>query len=168
MNDLSAVYRESARFAEPLQRWFDALGRERVHVIVFDDFTADVRAALRATLEFLGVDSDFEPATFAARNPSHRQRRNVRRVLDSRIGTFVSDDVARKLLGANARARLAYRFRKSRLNRRTIKRASMDPELRRQLEAEFRADVDATGALIGRDLGALWFGEPPVSYTPPT
>jgi len=161
MNELSAVYRESARFAQPLQRWFDALGRDRVHVIVFDDFAADGRAALRATLEFLGVDADYEPATFAARNPSHRQRRNVRRALDSRMGTFLSDDVARRLLGSNARARLAYRFRKSRFNRRTIKRQPMGAELRRQLEAEFGPDVAAVGKMLDRDLAGVWFGAGP-------
>ena len=158
-NKLGSVYRESATFAMPLQRWFDALGRDRVHVIVFDDFTSDTHGELRRTLEFLGVDPDYEPPTLAARNTSHRQRRMVRRVIDSRLGTFVSDDIARALLGANARARLAYRFRKSSLNRRSIKRAPMPAALRRQLEEEFRPDVEVTGEMLGRDLLALWFAE---------
>ena len=37
----------------------------------------------------------------------------------------------------------------------------MTAAMRARLEAEFRADVDATGALIGRDLSALWFGSEP-------
>jgi len=56
------------------------------------------------------------------------------------------------------RARLALRFRHSRLNRRAVTREPMTAALRRQLEAEFRPDVEATGQLIGRDLAALWFG----------
>ena len=31
-------YRETSRYADQLQRYFDVFGRERVHVIVFDDF----------------------------------------------------------------------------------------------------------------------------------
>ena len=156
-NALGSVYRESARFAEPLQRWFDALGRSRVHVIVFDDFSHDVGAELRRTLEFLGVDPGYQPRSFAARNTSHRQREAVRRVLDSRVGTFLSDDLAGALLGANTRSRLVHRFRHSKLNRRTIKRAPMPVALRRQLEDGFRVDVEAVGEMLGRDLAGLWF-----------
>ena len=54
MNPLAAVYRGSALFAEPLTRWFDTLGRDRVHVIVFDDFVRDAPAELRKVLEFAG------------------------------------------------------------------------------------------------------------------
>ena len=158
MNALGSVYRESATFTAPLKRWFDELGRERVHVIVFDDFAHDVVGQLRGTLDFLGVDADYQPGSLAARNTSHRQRRAVRRMLDSRVGTFLSDDVARRLLGSNARARLAYRFRKSRLNRRKITREPMPAALRRQLEQQFRPDVVTLSELLDRDLVSLWFG----------
>jgi hypothetical protein len=161
MNALGCVYRESARFAEALRRWFDALGRDRVHVIVFDDFARDARGELRRVLEFIGVDPGYEPDSFAARNTSHRQRRNVRRLLDSRVGTFVSDDLARAVLGSNARARLAHRFRQSALNKRSVERAPMPDALRRDLESEFVADVEAVGAMIGRDLVGLWFENAP-------
>ncbi len=157
-NVLGTVYRESALFAEPLRRWFDALSRDRVHVIVFDDFAADPAAALRAALSFLDVDPDYQPESLAARNPSHRQRVWVRRMLDSRAGTFVTDDVARIVLGESRRDRAAYRFRHSRMNRRQVKRSPIPAQLRAQLEAELRPDVEATGALIGRDLVSLWFG----------
>jgi sulfotransferase family protein len=157
MNALGSVYRESANFAEPLRRWFEALGRERVLVVVFDDFTRDPAAELRRVLEFCSVATDYQPASFSARNPSHRQRQVVRQLVDSRLGSFITDDVARALLGSNARARLALRFRHSRLNRRAVRREPMPVALRARLEAEFQADVEATGALIGRDLGALWF-----------
>lgn len=158
MNALGSVYRESATFTTPLKRWFDELGRERVHVIVFDDFALDVAGELRRTLEFLGIDPDYQPANLGARNTSHRQRRTVRRMLDSRVGTLLSDDVARRLLGSNARARLAYRFRKSRLNRRKVMREPMPAALRRQLEQQFRPDVAALSELLDRDLVSLWFG----------
>jgi sulfotransferase family protein len=158
MNPLASVYREAARFAEPLARWFDALGRDRVHVIVFDDFARDPATQLREVLEFAGVATDYDPPSYSARNPSHRQRKAVRRVLDSRIGTFIYDDLAGALLGGNTRARLALRFRHSRLNRRQVERDPMLAPLRSRLEDEFRADVEATGKLIGRDLAGLWFG----------
>jgi len=157
MNSLGTVYREAARYAVPLQRWFDALGRERVHVIVFDDFTHDPGAELHRLLEFLGVDASYQPPTFAVHNTNHRQRRAVRSVMESRVGTFLSDDLARAVLGSNGRARLAYRFRKSRVNRRYVPRQPMPDDLRRELEVEFRPDVDAVSQMLGRDLAGQWF-----------
>jgi hypothetical protein len=60
-------YRSIPRYAEQLERYFDVFGRERVHVILFDDFRSDARDAYRRTLEFLGADPEFEPA-FEAKN----------------------------------------------------------------------------------------------------
>jgi hypothetical protein len=157
-NALGGVYRLSAMYAEPIGRWIAALGRERVHVIVFDDFIGDTPAEFRKVLEFLDVDPDYQPADFAARNASHRQRRAVRVVIDSRAGNFVTHDLLTRVVGPSQRARLALRFRQSRLNRRPAPRSPIPAELRRKLAAEFRPDVEATGALIGRDLVSLWFG----------
>ena len=51
------VYRDTARYTEQVRRYFDVFGRERVHVIIYDDLAADVRATYCRTLDFLGVDS---------------------------------------------------------------------------------------------------------------
>ena len=40
------VYRDTARYTEQVRRYFDVFGRERVHVIIYDDLAADVRAAV--------------------------------------------------------------------------------------------------------------------------
>jgi len=158
-NALGIVYRENAQYAAPLGRWFAALGRERVHVIVFDDFARDTAAEYRKVCQFLGVDPGFSPSSFEPRNASHRQRRWVRRVVDSRPGTWLTHDALGRIVGENRRARLALRFRHSRVNRRAMRREPVDPELRRSLEAEFRPDIERLSEMIGRDLVALWFGE---------
>jgi hypothetical protein len=41
-----------------LERLFEVAGRERCHVVVFDDFIEDPRASYLRVLEFLGVDDD--------------------------------------------------------------------------------------------------------------
>ena len=51
------VYRDTVRYTEQVRRYFDVFGRDRVHVIVYDDFVANVRATYCKTLDFLGVDS---------------------------------------------------------------------------------------------------------------
>jgi len=159
-NALGGVYRESALFSAPLQRWFDALGRERVHVIVFDDFASDPGAAMDKVLSFLDVAPDYQPDSFESRNASHRQRKWIRRVVDSRAGNWVTHDAISALVGQNQRSRLALRFRHSRINRRTVRREPLDPALRRTLADEFRPDVARLSEMLDRDLVSLWLPEP--------
>jgi hypothetical protein len=52
------MYGNVARYGAHIERLFEIAGRERVHVVVFDDFVADQLAAYRRVLEFLGVDYD--------------------------------------------------------------------------------------------------------------
>lgn len=155
-NELGSVYRESARYADGLMRWFDALGRDRVHVMIFEDFTRDPATEFARVLEFLEVDGAYQPASFAARNASHRQRRVVRLLVDSPAGDWLTHKLLGTLVGADRRARLALRFRQSRLNRRAAPRSAIDPTLRASLGAELRPDVERLGELLGRDLVSLW------------
>jgi len=52
------MYGEVVKYGAHLERLFNAAGRERTHVIVFDDFVADPLAMYRGVLEFLQVDYD--------------------------------------------------------------------------------------------------------------
>ena len=151
------LYLDYARYGEQLERWYGAFGRARVHVVVFDDFAADTPAAFRRVLEFLEVEPGYRPESFAPRNVSHRQRPLVRRLVDSRAGTWLSTDLLNRLIGANTRARLALRFRHSRLNRRLAPRPEVAASVQRQIEDALRADVQHLGELLGRDMVALWF-----------
>jgi sulfotransferase family protein len=152
------LYLDYARYAEQLLRWYAAFGRDRVHVVVFDDFAADTPGAFRHVLEFLEVDADYQPASFAPRNVSHRQRPLVRRLVDSRAGTWLSTDLLGRIIGENARSRLALRFRQSRLNRRLAPRPDVPAAVQRQIEDALRDDVMRLSQLLDRDMVELWFG----------
>ena len=72
------LYRRVATYAPQLARYLERFGRERVHVILYDDFKADTAAAYRQTLTFLGVDPDHRPE-LAVVNASKRSRSVVLR-----------------------------------------------------------------------------------------
>ena len=55
------LYRKVASFAEQIERYYSALGRDAVHVVVFDDLKADPAGTYRCVLEFLGVDQGHRP-----------------------------------------------------------------------------------------------------------
>jgi hypothetical protein len=52
------MYGEVARYGAHLERLFASAGRERTHVIVFDDFVSDQLVTYRRALDFLSVDYD--------------------------------------------------------------------------------------------------------------
>lgn len=149
-NPRAALYREAATFSEQLQRYFDALGRDRVHVIIFDDFRADTAAAVRETFRFLGVDDEFQP-TLEVVNPAKVPRlRAVQRMLSSPPSWLRR--AARSVVPRPTRKRI-YR-QVSRLNARAQARAPMDPELRASLVGEFAPEIGRLETMLSRDLAA--------------
>lgn len=160
-NPLGAAYRDNARFGEQIQRWQEAFGPEQVRVIIFEDFAADTSGEFRKLLKWLAIDSGYQPARFAVRNPSHRSRGGlIRALFDSPLARWTRRGLLPRLLGEHDAARLARRLRHSRLNRRLSPRPPLGVEVRRELEAYFAPDVALLSRLLGRDLGAQWFDGP--------
>lgn len=149
-NPRAVLYREAVDFGEQLQRYFDALGRERVHVIIFDDFRSDTAAAVRDTFRFLEVDDAFQP-TLEIMNPAKVARlRMVQRILSSPPGWLRRG--VRGVLPRPTRKRI-YRG-VSRLNARPQARGPIAPELRSQLVAELLPEIERLEVMLGRDLSA--------------
>lgn len=141
-------YRESARFTDQVERYLDVFGRERVHVIIFDDMKRDTPGVYRRTLEFLGVAADFQP-DFTPANVNKRQRSaTLQRLVYDPPGPI------RRLVPRLRRFPVVHRLRGAvvGLNSRVAQRSAMDADLRRRLQAEFAPEVERLGALIGRDL----------------
>jgi len=150
------LYREVARFARQLRRYFDVFGRENAHVIVFDDMKADVAAVYRDTLAFLGVDAGFK-ATLKVRNPAKTVRsRFVQRFLFHPPSIFKS---AYRRIPARIREPLGrpmLDLLKS-INVRSGYSEKMSDGLRTELQREFLPDVEELGELLGRNL-SHWCG----------
>ncbi len=149
-------YHEVARFHEQLERYFAVFGRERVHVVVYDDLVLDPHMTYRAVLEFLAVDSTFVPS-FRVVNPNKQVRsRLVQRVVwevcdpSSRIRRIGKPLIpvhrARSAMLRNVPSRL------SKLNTAVAPRPPLDARVRAELVAEVADDVEALGGLIVRDL----------------
>jgi hypothetical protein len=143
-------YRHSVRFAEQLRRYLDVFGRERVHIIVYDDLRDDTAGVVRGTFEFLGVDP-----TQAVDLGIHNPNRSARLGLVQRL-IYRPPGPLRRLMPWLRRFPLAHRVRDMVVaaNSQPEDRAPMDPELRRRLTRELAPQVAELGQLIGRDLSA--------------
>jgi hypothetical protein len=141
-------YRGAVRYAEQVERFYAALGRDRVHVIIYDDFSADPRAAYLSTLHFLGVDPGPEP-DFAVVNPA-KEARSQRLALAISNPPAWARTMVRSIIPRPMRKRI---FKGAlRLNARPVVRQALDRELVLRLQAEFAPEVRRLQTLIGREL----------------
>jgi hypothetical protein len=125
-------YTRQARYAEPVERFLRAFGRDRVHVIVFDDLVRDPAGEVRRLLAFLDlpdhpVELDVDRATELIRPAVLRQMRAASPEIRAKLKT----------------GRDAHRGPRSR---------PVSPELRARLAAELLPDVARLGQLLDRDL----------------
>lgn len=145
------AYRHVARYTEQIQRYCDTFGRDQVHVVIFDDFRTDAPGTYRAMLEFLDIDPEFRPE-FPVIN-SNKVARSQTVVKMLRTPPPVVRKVARMVIpGQAARRNLGVQLQS--LNAGKKPRTPIAPALREELRIEFAPEVEALGALIGRDLSS--------------
>jgi hypothetical protein len=153
------AYRATACFSEQVRRYFDVFGRERVHVILYDDFSAYTARVYRETLDFLGLAHDGVAPRFEVINGNVNGNCSVRSLA---VRAILNDPLVRG--GAiTLRALLPGRFfkvvkktgvRLSQFNyiRTPKKRQPMAPELQDLLRREFEPEVGRLSDLLGQDL----------------
>ena len=157
---LQFPYSEHVRYVEQLRRFERYFTRERMLLIVYDDFRADNEATVRAVQRFLGID-DTLPIEPVQSNPMktvrslslHRLRNAVGRAeadpssvgaLTRTLTTLVPRRVRSGALAAAVR-RLAY-----------AAPTPADEKLMLELRRRFRPEVVALGEYLGCDLVAEW------------
>jgi hypothetical protein len=142
-------YRRMVRFADQLQRYFEAFGRERVHVIVHEELSADTPGEYARLLRFLGVDPTFE-ADFTRANENKRVRSGT-------LQQLIWDPPGlRWLVPVLRRYPLVHRLRARvlEMNSTRRRRQGLDPALRSRLADELAPEVRRLGDLLERDLSA--------------
>lgn len=126
-------YTEAATYAAKVERYLETFGRDRVHIILFDDFVADTPGAYRRTLEFLDVDPGFVPE-FDLQKAAAKLRMTAIRQLRR-----VPLEIKRRMRGAEK-------------THQTPRREPMAQRLRARLHEELAPDIARLEALVNRDL----------------
>jgi len=133
-------------YTPQIERFYAALGKDRVKVIVFEDFTKKTPEVYKDVLQFLGLDDSFV-AQFEVVNamkpvaPGFAKFFARRPKLRNAIHAVIPPKVQRKLIDA-----MPYYTK-------TVKRdAKLNPEVRDKLKPFFRDDVAKLSELLGRDL----------------
>jgi hypothetical protein len=148
-------YREVARFSEQVERYINIFGRDRVLIIIFEEFKEDTKRVYKETLRFLGVSTDFE-ADFRVVNPAKAVR-------SRRVMRFIADPprllrpLAEKLSTVGW-LRDKVKWVLDRFNVKVSSRSPMDRQLRRRLLKEFAPEIERLSKIIGKDL-TFWLAE---------
>jgi len=154
-------YREMARFAEQVPRYFDRFGSENVLVIIFDDFRSDTPATFRAVLDFLELDP-YHRMTFDIRNPNKEVRLEwlQKLIVDSGFSLMLLKDRLTYLATTHSLVPYSFRTRAVKgviaVYTKYEKRSPLTAELRRRLADDLAGEIDALSALLDRDL-SHWY-----------
>ncbi len=147
------VYREAARYVEQLQKYFEVFGRERVHVILYDDFAADVPGVFRKTLDFLGIDSSRMQKEFPVVNGNKSTRNKfVRAILHDRFvrsaTLAIRPWLPRRVFSSMQKVDALIR----KVNARPQARTPLPAEVSNRLKREFAPEVERLSELLRHDL----------------
>lgn len=141
-------YRDIPRFTEQIKRYFHVFGREKVHIILFDDFKKKTSNTYKSVLRFLDVDDDFEVqfkivnSNKSIRNKSWQDFLRVPPSMIRKIGKiFIPSSVYRSI-----RAELLHK------NIKYETRPPMPPSLRKKLQADFASEIEQLSNLLNQDL----------------
>ncbi|HEX5852073.1 MAG TPA: sulfotransferase [Solirubrobacteraceae bacterium] len=150
-------YARHVRYVEQLRRYHAVFPRERVLVLIYDDFRADNDATVKKVLSFLEVDDIAIEALDA--NPSVRVRSQRldgllhavsvghgprSRATKTVVKALAPRSVRRRALGA-AQRRVVY-----------ARPREPDAALTARLRRRFKGEVQALSEYLGRDLVAQW------------
>jgi hypothetical protein len=163
-------YDEAGKLGHNVQRFLNAVGRERCHIVLFDDLARDPQGTYRDLCAFLGIEpwsgTDFEPQRTNKTIRIGWLQRLLKRPPMS-VRTVLAGEHYRqreKKLGAKEsrtiKAVFAVRKRLLHWNKIPAKREALDPKLRQEIIDRMRDDVILLSKVIDRDL-SHWLGGVP-------
>jgi hypothetical protein len=143
-------YGDIASLGRYIEQLFDVAGRERCHVVVFDDFVANPGSVYQQLLQFIGVDDDGRREFVRKRGNAGFKSRWLQQFAMNppawvfRLIEFSNAGTLKRLKGLRKRLK--------RFNKAPEKRQELSQEMRATLREYYRSDVEKLSRLLGRDL----------------
>lgn len=131
-------------YAEQLQKFYDAFGRDRVHVFLADDLRADSIALLKDVCRVLEVNPEFE---FQEPGDVNRSGVPKSRALAKAINVVRGNSMLRSIA-----VNLTPRSFRDKIRYSNLHRPKLQPEQRERLREVYREDITKLGEMLGRDL----------------
>jgi hypothetical protein len=154
----ATMYSDFVRYAEQLRRYHDLFDRERVLVLIYEDYRRDNEATLHELQRFLDIDTDV-PIGVRESNPSveARWQRLHNFVHDVSVGQGTVSRLLRRTVravtpaGIDRRSAVALRDRLFFSAPRQV-----DEQVMMDVRRRFAPEVHAISEYLDRDLVSLW------------
>ena len=163
-------YDWAGQLGQNVERFIAAVGRERCHIMLFDDLVGDPQGTYSELCRFLGIEpwdgTDFEPQRINKTIRIGWLQRLLKRPPKAIRTALAGEQFHKreKKVGATESPVLAavFRVRKRLLewNKVPVKRQPLDPAVRQQIIDRLRDDVILLSKVIDRDL-SHWLGGVP-------
>ncbi len=152
------LYSDHVRYTQQLRQYHELFGRDRVLVLIYDDFRQDNERVVRQVLRFLDVDASVQVEPVEA-NPTVLVRsRRAEDLLEAiTVGRGPISRAARTLLKTAVPERLRRDALRS-LKRSVVDAAPAAPDeaFMIELRRRFKPEVTALSEYLQRDLTTLW------------
>lgn len=163
-------YRDHPRYVEQLQRFAAVFGRERMLVLIYEDFVRNNDAVARSAMRFLDVDDAVEldsvERDLTTELPRRREGRKAVRYKYLHRGALALQRARRRPAEAGRLARTVDALTPARLRSDAIENLARrvvfsappppDEEFVGELRREFKPEVSALSEYLGRDLVSEW------------
>jgi len=151
-DDAVGTYLPASWIGHFLASYFERFPREQIRIHLFEDFQRDPLAVMQDIYAFLGVDPRVAPDVSRRHNQSGGMVRNpLVRKLWSRTGAIRA--------GLRAFVPASIRDQAFGIVTKDLVPVRLDPDLRADLTALYRSDIERVSVLIGRDL-SHWLQPP--------
>lgn len=145
------LYYNSGLFSAQIERYFAMFPRDRIRIVLYDDLKKDGLRVAQDLYRFLSVNPGFEPEVGVHNQSEFPASVRLQRLL---CGMWNGSPLCpRQPIRRRDQLHLPVAIGMNLLLGK-YRRTKMRPETRRMLTDRFRADVQKTGALIGRNLDA--------------
>jgi len=148
---LEAVfYTHIAQYYGQVKRYIDVFGKDKVHIILFDDFIKNPKEEYAKVLKFLEI-TEIMPQEFDTINPNKvtRSKALLRFIINP--PDFVKR-LGRVVLPHHSKRRQMVIDTLWKMNTKYEKREPIKPETREKLKAAYRGDIEKLQQLLNRDL----------------
>lgn len=155
-NPEALYYRDVVKFTQQVSRYFQVFGKEKVQIILFDDFIKNTAKVYQETLDFLEVSSNFQ-TNFNVINSRKKIRSKFLQTLYInppiqllKIGKYfipLSKSQRKALLNE-----IKERLKKLNKVKVAAQNKSLSPDVHKVMQQEFISEIQQLSKLIDRDL----------------
>lgn len=149
------LFLEVGFYYKQLKRYYELFDKDKIHIILFDDFKASTAAELEKLYSFLGVDPKFTPVSLnKSINGSYRTRSALLKKMGHSVFRAVNKSNShnlKMLIMSQKKLHKLYSF----LNKEKASYPPIGPDEKKFLQQLYHDDIEQLEKLINRDL-SMW------------